>query len=115
MTLGLAFYRRRLLALLAIALAVVVWPSLEHAKLDQNGFGQSQPWQYDQSANAIIEIAAEIDSADDCTSDGRTIGLAGSGLYALEVGPAHRPTANSLPPLAKHHALFPNKTGPPSV
>ena len=115
MTLGFVSFRRWLIALLAIALAVVIWPSLEHAKLDQIGLGQSQPWQTDQSTNAIIEIAAEVNSAKDFTGDDGKIGLAGIGLYALVAGLAHRPTADGLPPLAINLALFPNKTGPPSV
>lgn len=115
MNLGFTPFRRRLIALLAIALAVVIWPSLEHAKLDQNGYGQSQPWQSDQSTNAIVEFAAEIDSANEFAGNDGKSWLAGIDLYALVVGLAHRATADGLPPLAKHPSQFPNKTGPPSV
>ena len=117
MYLGFALIRRRLLALLAIALAVVVWPSIEHAKFDQVGTGQSQPWQSDPSSNAILEIASEVetDSAKDFAGNDGKIGLHATGEYALTVGPAQRSIADGLAPWATQLIRFPNKTGPPSV
>lgn len=115
MTLGFGPFRRHLILLLTIALAVLVWPSLERTKLEEVGFGHSQPWQSDQSTNAIVEIQAEIDSAEGFASDGGNIGLASYGAYALLAAPARLITADGLLPSAKHLALFPNKTGPPSA
>lgn len=115
MTLGFGLFRRHLIPLLTIALAVLVWPSLERTKLEDVGFGHSQPWQSDQSTNAVIEIQAEIDSADDFASNGGKVGLASYGAYALLAAPARLIPADGLPPSAKHLALLPNKTGPPTA
>lgn len=113
MMLGFGSIRRHLIRLLMIASAILVWQSIEHSKLEDVGFGHSQPWQSDQSTNAIIGTQAEIDSAEEFASNGGTKELASHGAYVLVAAHTRQITADGLLPSAKLLALFPNKTGPP--
>lgn len=117
MTLGSGPLRRHLIVLLMIALAVSVWPSLDLAKIDYAGLGNSQPWQSDQSANvnAVIETQAEIDQAEGSASDGGKIGLADVATSTLLAAPAQLIIPDGLPLYPKRRAHIPNKTGPPSA
>ena len=115
MTLSSAPLRRRLILLLTIALAVNFWPALELNQSEAAGFGRSQPRLYDESPLAVIEIAPECDQAESSAGTGRQSGLASSAASVLQASPARFPTRNSLPFYADRLALFPNKTGPPSL
>lgn len=115
MTLSSGPLRRRLILLLTIALAVGFCPALDINQSEAAGFGRPQPWLYDESSLAVIETPAEFDQAESSVGTGRQSGLASSSAPALQVPPAGFPSHNSLRPYANRLALFPNKTGPPSL
>ena len=115
MTLRFGPLRRRLILLLTIALAVGFYPAFAINQSEAAGYGRSQPSLYDESPLAVIETAAECDQAESSAGTGRQSGLASSAASILQDSPARFPAHDSLLPCANRLALFPNKTGPPSL
>ena len=108
--------RRRLILLLTIVLAVGFYPALAINQSEAAGYGRSQPSLYDESPFAVIETAAECDQAESSAGSGRQSGLASSAAsILLQASSARLPSRNGLLLHANRLALFPNKTGPPSL
>ena len=110
-------FRRSLILLLALALAVSAWPALDVGEWEDVAFGGSRPWQAQQSgdATAVIETLAEIDANEGTARGSLALGLAGD--HAIDSWAASlqfiRAAASVATPTSL--TLFPNKTGPPSA
>lgn len=115
MTLSSGPLRRRLILLLTIVLAVSSCPALDLNQSEAAGFGGSQPWLYDESSLAVIETLAEFDQGESSLGTGRQSGPPSPAAPDLQASPARFPSHKNFPLYANRLALFPNKTGPPSL